>query len=308
MDVIYKNTDEEKRLAKRIFINELAECEKFPKYIMIEPVDICNARCIMCNAGKHMKKDGGNVMTMDLFENIVMQIQPYVEWIEMVTLVGRGESLLDKTLELKVKKLREIGIKRIQLSTNAALLNAGRTTGLFENGLNDLRVSIDSIRKDAFEKIRRGLVFEKVIENTEKAIQIRNERFPDVPIRIRAVELPENRDERDEWLKFWNQRLSGIDVAQFMPYSAKEAGEVDDITAVYPCISVFSTLVIRSLGQVNLCCADLLGEVELGNFKEASIAEIWQGEKFRSIRKMHLKGKRNKIALCQGCELWGETK
>ncbi len=308
MDMIYKNTEEEKKLARRIFLNELAECEKFPKYIMIEPVDVCNARCVMCNAGKHMQKNKGNVMAMELFENIAMQIKPYAEWIEMVTLVGRGESLLDRTLELKVKRLREIGIKRVQLSTNAALLEEDRIVGLFESGLNDLRISIDSIRKDVFEKIRRGLIFEKVIENTEKAIRIRDERYPDIPIRIRAVELPENREERDEWTAFWKERLSDIDMAQFMPYSAKEAGEIDNIAAKYPCISVFSTLVIRSLGQVNLCCADLLGEMELGNIKETSLADIWQSEQFRMIRKMHLEKNRDQITLCQGCELWGETK
>lgn len=307
MCLIYQNTFAEQKLANRIFLEELYQCEKFPKYFELEPVNFCNAGCIMCKIGQQGKRDG-KVMPMDIFENIIMQLQPYAEWIEMVTLIGRGESLLDKTLELKVKRLKEIGIKTIQVSTNAALLSEDRVIGLFESGLNDLRISIDSIRKNVYEKIRRGLTFEKVIENTEKAIQIRNEKFPGVPIRIRAVELPENEEERDQWLEFWNSRLSNIDIAQFKPYSANEAGMMGNEMVKYPCISVFSTMVIRSMGQVNLCCADSLSEMDLGNVIDSSILEIWQGEIFRFIRKMHLEEKRDKIPLCQGCESWSETK
>lgn len=199
-------------MAQRIFLEELSECEKFPKYFEIEPIDICNARCFMCRAGG--KNRNGNVMTMDLFEKIVNQMRPYAAWIEMVALTGRGESLLDRTLELKIKKLREIGIKQVQLSTNAALLNEERVENLFESGLNDLRISIDSIQKDIYERIR-GLKFDDVIKNTERAIEIRNRKFPDIPIRIRAVELPENENERTEWKEFWDERLSDIDRAHF---------------------------------------------------------------------------------------------
>lgn len=40
MNMIYENTDMEKKLARRIFLENLKECEIFPKYIMIEPIDV----------------------------------------------------------------------------------------------------------------------------------------------------------------------------------------------------------------------------------------------------------------------------
>lgn len=308
MNSIYQNTSEEKKLANRIFLEELYECEKFPKYFEIEPIDICNARCYMCRAGQH-KGHSGNVMTMDLFEKIIEQIQPYAKWIEMIALTGRGESLLDKTLELKIKKLRDIGIKQIQLSTNAALLNEERVERLFESGLNDLRFSIDSVQKDIYEKIR-GLKFDDVIKNTERAIEIRNKKFPTIPIRIRAVELPENEDERRSgiWQKFWDERLSDIDIAHFLTYVATQAGVTSDIDATYPCIAPFSTMIIRSMGQVDFCCVDFTyGQFEVGNIQESSIIDVWRGEKFRSMRKLHLERNRDKHILCRGCTAWGET-
>ena len=311
MNAIYQDTLIEKKLANRIFLEKLNECEKFPKYIMIEPIDICNACCTMCNIGMHMNDASilrGGIMTMELFEKIICQIQPYSEWIEMISMYGRGESLLDPNLELKIKRLKEIGIKKIQLSTNTSLLSGERIEALFKNGLNDLRISIDSVRKKVFEKIRKGLTFEQVLENTESAIRIRNEKFPNIPIRIRAVDLPENLDEREEWLKFWQDRISDIDTAQFIAYTEKVAGKMGDVTLNWPCISPFSTLIIRSKGQINLCCADTIGEMEMGNILDDSIIRIWQGDKFRTIRRMHLEGIRDKIPMCRGCSVWRETK
>ena len=55
MNMIYENTDMEKKLARRIFLENLKECEIFPKYIMIEPIDVCNARCVMCKIGNQEK-------------------------------------------------------------------------------------------------------------------------------------------------------------------------------------------------------------------------------------------------------------
>ena len=304
----YHNTEVEKELGKRIFLKELSECEMFPKYLEIEPVDICNARCVMCKAGRHEKNGRGNVMSMELFEKIVMQLQPYAQWIEMISLTGRGESLLDRTLESKIQKLKDIGIKQICVSTNAALLSEERVKSLFSSGLNDLRISIDSVRKTVYEKIR-GLNFDDVIRNSEMAIRIRNEMFPDIPIRIRAVELPENEGEREEWEAFWLQRISDIDIAHFLPYVANQMGETSDIIVKKPCISPFSTMIIRSKGQVDLCCVDFTyGEMELGNVQESTIIEIWRGEKLRIVRKMHLEGKRDEISLCRGCVAWGGYK
>ncbi len=34
------------KLAKRMFISNLEECERFPKYFEVETVNACNARCI----------------------------------------------------------------------------------------------------------------------------------------------------------------------------------------------------------------------------------------------------------------------
>lgn len=51
-------------------------------------------------------------MPMDKFGRIVEQLKPYKDWIEMISLHGRGEPLLDDFEEAKVGLLKAIGIKK----------------------------------------------------------------------------------------------------------------------------------------------------------------------------------------------------
>lgn len=299
--------NEKKDLAERIFLNDINECERFPKYIMIEPIFACNARCVMCGIYNDGQTGGtyDPVMPMELFEKILDQIRPYANWIEMVILYGRGEPLLDKLLETRIKKLRDIGIKRVQVSTNVALLTEKRAKDLFASGLNDLRFSIDSIKKDVYESIRVGLNFEQVIENAKTAISIRDNNFPNCPIRIRAVAMTVNESEKQEWMDYWKRYLSGNDTAQFMEYSAHTAREKDiSDSRELPCVSPFSTLVIRHDGEMHLCCNDFFGEMVMGNVTNDAMVDIWTNNKFRKIREMHLKHKWSQISLCKNCTVW----
>ena len=245
-------------------------------------------------------------MSMELFDRIILGIKPYYKWIEMVSVYGRGEPLLDNTIGEKIKKLHDIEIRKIQISTNASLLTKNRAEELFANGLNDLRISIDSIRKDRYEYIRKGLRYDTVITNVLNTIKVRNESFPNVSIRIRAVEMDINKDEKEEWLHFWQAHLreDKKDLAQFITYRDSWAGEERKRFRSSPCVSPFSTMVICTNGDVKLCCETLDSKLVLGNLHCNTIQEIWNNEKFKAIRKLHLECNWNTIPACYGCTLW----
>ena len=84
-----------KAVAKRIFLKDLSECEKFPKYITIETVNGCNASCIMCPRGKEKNKVF-QYMDDETFDKIIQELKQYKDWIEMIVITGEGEPLLDK--------------------------------------------------------------------------------------------------------------------------------------------------------------------------------------------------------------------
>lgn len=299
----------EYKMAQRLFLDNLDECFLFPKYLTIETCNNCNARCIMCPKGIFGTKQL-ELMEDALFDKIVEELQQYASWIEMVCLNSDGEPLIDKDICNKICKLKKIGIKHVNLSTNGKLLNAKKSEELIEAGIDDIRISIDAFSAETYEKIRRGLKYEEIMRNVLDLINIRDRKGTKTEIRIRMVEMPENESERSEFLSFWSKKLRADDKVQIMPAHtwsgvvAENATSIVEFYADKPCVSVFSTIAINYDGMVQLCDSDIEQKVILGNLNEKSIKEIWQSEKFEKIRHDHMTGNRNQILICQGCDHW----
>ena len=69
-----------------------------------------------------------------------------------------------------------------------------------------------------------------------------------------------------------------------------------------PCLLPFRQFVIRPNGEVSLCCNDALGKYTLGDVSKQSIIEIWDCEKYNSIRKEMRKNSRKNLLLCKNCD------
>jgi len=73
----------------------------------------------------------------------------------------------------------------------------------------------------------------------------------------------------------------------------------------YPCISLWLALTINWDGTVSICCIDFYHRGILGNLKNNSIEQLWQGKKLEEIRTAHLEGKFNTVQVCSDCKgLW----
>ena len=79
------------------------ELDKFPKYFLIETVNTCNARCIMC--GIDFDKKEKAIIKKDLFEKITPEISQHRNHVEKVMLYLDGEPLMDKKLPEKIRSL-----------------------------------------------------------------------------------------------------------------------------------------------------------------------------------------------------------
>lgn len=306
---LYKQGKYIELLKKRIGIDSLDECEYFPKYFTIETCNNCNARCIMCPKGLKGTTTL-EIMSEELFDKIVSEIKNYNEWIEMICLNSDGEPTLDKLLPDRIKKLKDIGIKKVNISTNGQLLTEKLGTELIKSGLDDIRISIDAFYEETYKKIRKGLDYKKIVENIKRLIEIRNKENSNMEIRIRMIELEENKNEREEWSSYW-KNLTGLnDKVQIMPKHSWsgviEEEEKEDILfyADKPCISVFSSMAVNFDGKVQLCDSDIEQSMIIGNVRIQSIKEIWNSKEFQKIRRLHIEEKRNKIKICQGCDHW----
>lgn len=288
--------------------------QAFPKYVDIDTINTCNARCTMCGIDFDHRTD--RRMDQALFDKIVDELAQRRDDVERVGLAVNCEPLMDRSLHEKVAQLRAAGIDRTFIFTNGSLLSERRTTELIEAGLDCVYVSIDSIDPERYEAIRAGLRFETVYANTLRLLEIKAALRPRTTVRIAMVEQPDRPGEGDAFVEHWKPLLGpGDQVSVTRAYNwgiAQSVVDCDDgVRAAVnrvPCLGLWTSLVVDVGGEVRMCCADEAGVTEVGNLSEQSIAEVWGGPAMSAIRQRHLDGRRHELALCDGCPVWDADK
>ena len=68
-----------------------------------------------------------------------------------------------------------------------------------------------------------------------------------------------------------------------------------------PCPGLWKTPVIRWDGELMACCADVDGDIAVGNLRDASFDALWFGETMTQYRLLHIAGEFEKIPKCWSC-------
>jgi radical SAM protein with 4Fe4S-binding SPASM domain len=82
---------------------------------------------------------------------------------------------------------------------------------------------------------------------------------------------------------------------------AAEAAEAPAQSDRMPCPGLWKTPVIRWDGELMACCADVDGEIAVGNLRDADFDELWFGEKMTEYRLLHVEGRFEAIPKCWSC-------
>jgi len=290
----------------------VGDLNRFPRFFEIETVNSCNARCIMCG----IDFDSRPKSNMDdaLFAKITDEISNYTDYVEKVMLYLDGEPLIDKKLPHRIKMMKDAGVKKVSISSNGSLLNEKNSVAIIEAGLDDIYLTIDSLKKETYEAIRVRLDFDEVYNNVINFISLRNKLNPQLMIRVQMILQELNQNERDDFIPHFEKLLSPTD--QIVVQKAHNWGSTLDVMKFgdedkvnnYPCIALWGTFVVHVNGDVPLCCIDTDTKYPLGNLNEQTIEEVWTGEPMRAFREKHLNGMRSEISICDGCTLWREDK
>jgi radical SAM protein with 4Fe4S-binding SPASM domain len=301
-------------LARKHGVSSVSDFLAFPKFLQIETVAACNARCVMCPVEEWERT--ALLMNDSLYERILAELARHVGQIEMVAPQLHGEPLIDKKFESRVRKLKEIGIKKVAVSSNASLLNTSRSQAIVESGLDEITFSIDGMKKATFEAIRLRMNFDQCVSNILNFIDVRNLLKPQMRIRIRMTIMEANIGEYDDFLKYWSANLGPEDMAYgklvhnwgswLVGYQLPQMQDREEMNSS-PCPSPWLSMVILSDGRVPLCCSDFNSKAEIGNVATSSIEEIWQSEAMTSYRQLHAAVGRKGMQMCVDCNVWDDA-
>lgn len=296
-----------KRISPEETYNDLLE---FPRYLEIETVNSCNARCPMCTISDWERKS--SPITDQLFNKLACEVVKYADKLKRVTLYRDGEPLIDNKLPERISFFKERGIKSTSISTNVSLLTEEKAEDLLNAGLDIIIISIDSLKKDVYEKIRRGLNFEEVMVNALRFVELRNKIRPQTKIWMRMIRQKSNQDDWPDYYKYWSGILSENDRIYYHNIFnwGGQLNNFEPITQSYepnlPCVSLWSLMVIFCNGDVPLCNSDYNNKFPLGSVVLNSIQELWQSKTMQQRRQMHLDGMKSNFSICKNCNVWDE--
>ena len=132
--------------------------------IYIEPTNGCNLNCTMCI--RHSWEENTGMMSENTFAKILSGLDQF-DPVPTVSFSGLGEPLLHPKIIEWVENAKQKGAK-VELITNATLLDKKMSLGLIDAGLDILWVSIDGAAPESFNDVRHGAQLSEVIRNVRQ--------------------------------------------------------------------------------------------------------------------------------------------
>jgi len=285
-----------------------------PLTLFIEPTNACNFRCSYCPTGDTalIKSVGrkNKLMDFDLFCKIVNDLQAFPRKLRMVNLYKDGESLLHPKFVDMVKVLKSANVTdQIWVKTNGALLNPEYNERLANSGLDMLGISVQHVHAQGFWDIARARVdYEKYRENI---LDLYNRRGR-MQVSIKIADTGLSKDDIQKFFDDFSDRCDFITVEGLHGWSASEykdwkLGTEQSFDGTprnnkIVCPLVLYMLGIDSDGTVGVCNDDWMHAHQIGDLNTESLLDLWNGNKLKAFRVMHLEGRRHENAACKACD------
>jgi MoaA/NifB/PqqE/SkfB family radical SAM enzyme len=311
---------EMKHQDKDLIFNLLEECRsKKPVLYNIETTNACNMRCEMCPRTTMMTRPIEN-LDMETFQQVIDQIEPFSpahwqEWENFVqhyygiyphdmsenhfflyiipkvlVLHGYGDPLLDQKMPARIKLLTQRNIPSY-FSCNPANINIEKMVEMFENGLDYVKYSIESVDDSRHKEIRGSASnFTQSYERILHLLDLKKKfRYPTtIVITMLSLNKPWQEDEFARLM----DAFKGLDVYIYLKsqdqqwYSDSQHG-TQSIHWIEFCQFPWSSMTIKSNGEAAMCVEDFNNAIILGDARKESLAEIWNGAKYYRLRRDH---------------------
>lgn len=304
-----------------------------PRWVQIEPTNLCNQRCEMCPRNTHLDAPLGS-MSFENFKEIYRQIPTITD----LQLNGLGEPLLNEEIFKMIDYAKKMG-STVVLTSNCELATKEKAMKIIESGLDILKISMDSTDEKIYTSIRHGNLNNALtgIKNIVEAKKIVGSKK--TLIWFNSILMKDNYEKMLDIIKLGNELK--IDLVRFKPIEVfdiyRDKGLLvspnelfDKIKAVIeqsreysvkhnlktllanrdtyyrpknlvrPCYSPWLEVYIQWYGGVRLCCEFYSKKYDIGNIFEEDFKNIWNNKEMQHIRKSFSKGQMN-FPVCQNC-------
>ena len=274
--------------------------DKYPPCVQIEPVSMCNYRCVFCYQSDKTfsnKKSGYmGYMDLALFKKIIDQLEGNVE---AITLASRGEPTLHKQLPEMLKYMQGKFLA-LKINTNASMLTNELIHIILSSDIQTLCLSIDAADKDLYEKLRINGKYEKIFKHVKRLKKIKESEYPNTKLttRISGVKVNKNQNLND-MVNRWKSYADIVAFTNYTPWESSYTNPQNDI--IQPCTELWRRMFVWWDGKVNPCDYDYKSMLSNWNAKQGSITKIWNSDYYNMLRKKHLNKERRDLEPCKKC-------
>ena len=289
---------------------------------ILEINNSCNINCVMCDTKSSSRKK--KLMNVDMADKYVAEMQK--KGITSVLLHTIGDPLANTKLKDYLKILRKYKMQA-GLSTNGLMLDKHlETLEEYIDVCSNIRFSIDGVKKETYEKIRFGGIFEKLIENldiAEKKLKKIGYEFS-----IDLVITKDNFNELGEFIVFFSKYVNApyknIHLNFMNSLSPNNDyflsnNVISEHTSKNFYCGFASSLIPYVLvdGRVSACCRDYDGSLVIDDLNKNKLNDMKNSKGFKNLQNAHMEegDKINDYELCKSCyvvdsrisEIWKNT-
>src|SRR5262249_43399234 len=302
--------------------NDMA-AQPFPPSIQLQTINACQAACQMCPYPIFRNVFPRGRMEDALFDKVIAEIAEHPEVDTFIPML-QNEPFIDPHLFDKIRRFKDLTRGRIavELVTNGAYLTEQNIDQIRRCGLDILDISLDALSREVYNKVRIGLDYDEVLAGVERVLQAD---LPNTAIFVRIIRLRDNVQEVKAFLRHCRRR--GVSVFVYTAtnrtgaleeFDAKMRLRESDQTWKYRaarrlsrlfmghCPVPFATTNLLHNGDVLMCVHDWARREIVGNVRDATLAEIWNGEQMRELRRLGSQRRYAESPACRDCSLWKE--
>jgi radical SAM protein with 4Fe4S-binding SPASM domain len=297
-----------------------------PVQAVIETSRVCGMGCRFCPVGRGLNDRAVQFMESNVFYKAM---EPLVPYLFEVHLFNWGEPLLDPNIYNHIKFLSQRKVRTI-ISSNMMPYRPEAAKEMFDSGLDTLIAAIDGTSEETYRQYRAGGNFTQAIDairDIVKQKKISGRRSPRIIWQYVVFKHNQHqlKDAKDLAISL------GVDELRYIPTSPSMDTEVlrapkeklKELRPVLPddkefhlyregnsgggawgsrrCTYPWNGIVVRADGGVAVCCNSYAKTYDVGNVKEKSILEIWNGPAMQNVRRaIRTKGKAGG-GICQVC-------
>lgn len=292
-----------------------------PFTVYIEQTRYCNFKCFYCihstrdDADGEMQKLGHKIkhMALEDFRDILQQLKAFPHGIKRIVFSGLGEPLMNPELPEMVRLTVEAGIvDRIEVITNGYLLTPQMSDRLVQAGITNINISIQGVNAQQYlETCGVSIDFERFVDNLSYLYHHKQQ----AQIYIKAIDATlKTPEDHQRFLDIFGSISDRIYVEHLIVMQQQMEGlksVVDGTKNFYGeeldldrkvCAQSFYFLQIGCDFETFPCpVPGLSNELSMGNAKNMSLVDIWNGKKRRELLRLMLSYQKDTLTDCRNC-------